>query len=116
MKDTAKERLELFHELFAKTTKPQNIYAIAKEINFAINEVQWLQKDCLDDDTEESRMLQFEIASFMRRCFRNALRIALNDSTHYLYADDLAKRAGFHQYKDGNIVSIFECAEIKTNK
>ena len=106
-----KELLDRFHELYAKTTQSQNLNEIAEEINFAINDLQWLQAKCNSDD-EAGRMLQFEISSFMRRCFRNALRIALNDCRHYLYADDLAKRAGFHQYKDGNIVSIFECVEI----
>ena len=109
MKDKAKERLEKFQELFSKTTKPLGIDAIAEEINFAIKDIPWLMAENPDADP----ILQFQIYSFMRRCFRNALRIALNDCRHYLYADDLAKRAGFHQYKDGKIVSIFECVEIK---
>lgn len=112
MKDNAKERLEKFQELFSKTTKPQGIGAIAEQINFAIKDIPWLMAENPDADP----ILQFQIYSFMRRCFRNALRIALNDCRHYLYADDLAKRAGFHQYKDGEIVSIFDCVEIKDDE
>ena len=104
-----KDLLNEFHRLFAKTSGTMFLSDIAECINFAINKVPYLLKAYPDDDD-----LPWMIRSFMRRAFRNALRVTVG-SAHSEYAihiaDDLAKKAGFHHYKAGDIVSIFDCVE-----
>lgn len=104
-----KNLLNEFYRLFAKTIGTMYLDDIAESINFAINYVPILLKAYPDDDD-----LPWMIRSFMRRAFRNALRITVGVS-HSDYAihiaDDLAKKAGFHHYKAGDIVSIFDCME-----
>ena len=85
---------------------------IAECINFAINKVPYLLKAYPENDD-----LPWMIRSFMRRAFRNAIRVTVGQA-HSEYAvhvaDDLAQKAGFHHYsKDdkGEIVSIFNCME-----
>ena len=101
--------LNEFYRLFAKTSGTMYMDDVAETIRFAINEVPILLKAYPDDDD-----LPWMIRSFMRRAFRNALRVTVGAS-HSDYqihiADDLAKKAGFHHYKAGNIVSIFDCME-----
>lgn len=104
-----KELLNEFHRLFAKTTGTMYLDDVAESISFAIRYVPILLKAYPDDDD-----LPWMIRSFMRRAFRNAIRITVGVS-HSDYAihiaDDLAKKAGFHHYKAGDIVSIFDCME-----
>jgi len=104
-----KELLNEFYRLFAKTSGTMYFNDIAECISFAINEVPYLLKAYPDDDD-----LPWMIRSFMRRAFRNAIRVTVG-SAHSEYAvqisDDLAKKAGFHHYKAGDIVSIFDCME-----
>lgn len=104
-----KELLNEFHRLFAKTSGTMFLSDIAECIHFAINKVPYLLKAYPDD-----RSLPWMIRSFMRRAFRNAIRVTVG-SAHSEYAvqisDDLAKKAGFHYYKAGDIVSIFDCVE-----
>ena len=105
--------LNEFHRLHAKTNGTLYMSDIAEIINFAITYVPLLPKAFPDD-----RDLLWEIRSFMRRAFRNTLRITVGAShDNYLMqmADDLAKRAGFHQYKSGDVVSIFDCIEVETD-
>ena len=104
-----KELLNEFHRLFAKTTGTMYLNDIAESINFAINYVPILLKAYPDDDD-----LPWMIRSFMRRAFRNAVRVTVgvNNSEYQIHvADDLAKKAGFHHYHAGDIVSIFDCME-----
>lgn len=106
-----KELLNEFHRLFAKTNGTMYLDDIAENINFAINYVPLLLKAYPDDDD-----LPWMINSFMRRAFRNAIRVTVGASrSKYAehISDDLAKKAGFHQYKSGDIVSIFDCVEIE---
>lgn len=104
-----KDLLNEFYRLFAKTNGTMMLSDIAENINFAINYVPLLLKAYPDDDD-----LPWMINSFMRRAFRNAIRVTVGASrSEYAehIADDLAKKAGFHQYKSGDIVSIFDCIE-----
>lgn len=104
-----KELLNEFYRLFAKTTGTMYLNDIADNINFAINYVPILLKAYPDDND-----LPWMVRSFMRRAFRNALRVTVgaSRSEHAIHiADDLAKKAGFHQYKAGDIISIFDCME-----
>lgn len=104
-----KDLLNEFYRLFAKTNGTMTLSDIAENINFAINYVPLLLKAYPDDDD-----LPWMINSFMRRAFRNAIRVTVGASrSEYAehIANDLAKKAGFHQYKSGDIVSIFDCIE-----
>ena len=105
--------LNEFYRLHAKTNGTMYLSDVAESINFAIVYVPILMKAFPDD-----RDLLWQIRSFMRRAFRNALRITVGPS-HSKYAiqiaDDLAKKAGFHQYADGDIVSIFDCVECESD-
>ena len=106
-----KELLNEFYRLFAKTNGTMYLDDIAENINFAINYVPLLLKAYPDNDD-----LPWMINSFMRRAFRNAIRVTVGASrSEYAenISNDLAKKAGFHQYKSGNIVSIFDCVEIE---
>lgn len=103
--------LKEFYRLFAKTNKAMDLYDVAENINFAINSVPSLLKDYPDN-----KDLRWMIKSFMRRSFRSAIRVTVGASrSEYAehVADDLAKKAGFHQYKSGDIVSIFDCVELE---
>ena len=108
-----KELLNEFHRLFAKTNGTMFLSDIAECISFAINKVPHLLKAYPDD-----RELPWMIRSFMRRAFRNAIRVTVG-SARSEYAmqisNDLAKKAGFHQYLHGDIVSIFDCIEKDTD-
>lgn len=102
---------EKFERLFEETRYSEfgSLSNVAKRIRFAIYEIPQLVVENPDDVD-----LQFKINSFMRRAFRDALRISFNDMHDCVqksYANELAKQAGFHQYKGGDIVSIFKCAE-----
>lgn len=104
-----KDLLNEFYRLFAKTNGTMMLSDIAENINFAINYVPLLLKAYPDNDD-----LPWMINSFMRRAFRNAIRVTVGASrSEYAehIANDLAKKAGFHQYKSGDIVSIFDCIE-----
>ena len=105
--------LNEFRRLFAKTNGMMSLSEIAETINFAIVHIPYLLKAFPDDDD-----LWWQIHSYMRRAFRNALRVTVGAS-HSDYAiritDELAKKAGFHQYANGEVVSIFDCVEIDRN-
>ena len=106
--------LNEFRRLFAKTNGPMSLSDIAETINFAIVLVPYLLKAFPND-----RDLQWEIRSYMRRAFRNALRVTVGASrSEYAIriTDELAKKAGFHQYANGEIVSIFDCVEIADHR
>ncbi len=103
--------IEKFERLFEETRHSEfgSLTNVAERIRFAIYKVPQLAAENSDDVD-----LQYKIESFMRRAFRDALRISFNDMHDCVqksYANELAKQAGFHQYKGGNIVSIFECVE-----
>lgn len=103
--------LNEFHRLHAKTNGTLYLDDVAEIINFAIIYVPVLSKAFSDD-----RDLLWQIRSFMRRAFRNALRITVGVSrSEYAIhlADELAKKSGFHQYVNGDIVSIFDCVETE---
>ena len=106
-----KERLQTFMQMFEETQHSCSIGVIAKHIHFAIYDLPRML-----EENPDNALLPFQAKSFMRRCFRNAIRISMSGKASKpidrMYADDLAKRAGFHQYKDGEIVSIFDCIEI----
>ena len=108
-----KELLNDFYRLFAKTSGRMYLEDIAECVNFAINEVPYLLKAYPDADD-----LPWMIRSFMRRAFRNAIRVTVG-SAHSEYAvqvsDELAKKAGFYQELHGDTVSIFDCIETDTD-
>lgn len=98
--------LQEFYRLYAKTSGTMYLDDVAEQINFAIKYVPLLLKAFPND-----RDLTWQIRSYMRRAFRNAIRISCSGGKRSIYADDLAIKAGFHQYANGDIVSIFDCLE-----
>lgn len=106
--------LNEFYRLHAKTNGTMYMDDVAEIINFSIVCVPLLLKAFPDN-----RDLLWQIRSFNRRAFRNALRIVAG-TPHNDYAvcisDDLAKKAGFYQMKDGETVSIFDCIEIERDR
>lgn len=101
--------LNEFHRLFAKTCGTMYLDDIAECIRFAILKIPYLLKAYPDDED-----LPWMVRSFMRRAFRNTIRIIAGvtcDKATENVSDDLAQKAGIHQYLDGKIVSLFRCME-----
>lgn len=98
------DKITRFHKAQEMLTTTMTTKELAEVINVAIH---------IDEIGDE--IPWYEKRSFLRRAFRNTVRLcyAYHLATKHPenLANELAKLAGFHQYKEGQIVDIFECIE-----